>query len=528
MMAMVLFSNQLIQWRGVKHMKNSTLLKPTKEDFRFEEVSVNELLSGYQEGAFTVQEVVQSFLDRIEEFEDTYNAFTFMNPHALEEAKEIDRLREAGNKLGPLAGIPIVIKEAVDVAGYPSTFGWVPLSRDSGGIELMPVKDATVTTRLKEAGAIILGKTNIPAFSCAYNANNSWDGPTYNAVNRELSPGGSSSGTAMAVSGNFAVLGVAEETAGSIQVPAAAQSLVGIKPSFGLIPSTGVTPLAGSTRDVVGPHARTVQDAAIMLDVMAGYSEEDMKTEAAKGNVPEAGYPAILDATSLKGKRVGLYGPGWRTEELSKETQKLYSLAINELEKQGAEVITDPFAGTGFAAYMESKNGFIGMETFFHDLEKYLKNLNPELSIKSVFEKAGEVPWAEGGPLSLVSDFVNTETASADPSALPDLQEFTEVKAELLSIINTVMEKHELDGFFYPQMPEAIPALQVENVKTTTVSEINISGLPLITVPAGYYKNGSPFALAFFGKMWSEAELIGMAYAYEQATKHRVAPTLIK
>jgi amidase len=509
-------------------LENSSLLTSTKKQFRFEEVTVTELISGYEEGAFTAQEVVQSFLDRIEEFENAYNAFTFMNPTALEEAKEIDRLREEGFELGPLAGIPIVIKEAVDVAGYPSTFGWAPLSKDFGGIELMPVKDATVAARLKEAGAIILGKTNIPAFSCAYNANNSWDGPTYNAVNRKLSPGGSSSGTAMAVSGNFAVLGVAEETAGSIQVPAAAQALVGIKPSFGLIPSTGVTPLAGSTRDVLGPHARTVQDAAIMLTVMAGYSEEDVKTEGAKGNVPEAGYEVFLNSGALKGKRLGLYGPGWRTEELSLETQELYALAIKELEKLGAEVVTAPFASTGFAEYMESKNSFIGMETFFHDLEKYFKNISPELSIKSVFEKAGQVPWREDGPLSLVSDIINAETAAEDPSVIPNLKEFNEVKAKLLHIIHMVMEKHELDGFVYPQMPEAIPAMKVENVKSTTISEINISGLPLITVPAGYYENGSPFALAFFGKMWSEAELIAIAYAYEQATKHRAAPTLIK
>ncbi|MCM3668224.1 amidase [Mesobacillus maritimus] len=505
-------------------MENTTLSTSTK--FRFEEVTVKQLQTGYANGEFTAEEVVQSFLERIEEFEANYNAFTFRNPHIIEEAKAFDRLREEGAELGPLAGIPIVIKEAVDIAGYPSTFGWAPLAKAVGGMELMPTKDAPVVTQLKQAGALILGKTNIPAFSCAYNANNSWAGPTFNAVNREISPGGSSSGTAMAVSGNFAVLGVAEETAGSIQVPAAAQALVGIKPSFGLIPSKGVTPLAGSTRDVLGPHARTVEDAAIMLSVMAGYSKEDVKTAVAKGNVPDAGYTAFLDAGALKGKRLGLYGPGWRTAELSPETEELYARAIDELKKLGAEVVEDPFAGTGFAEYMKAKNGFIGMESFFYDLENYLKNISAELSIRSVFEKAGEVPWAEGGPLSLVSDLINAETAAKDPNYLPDLTEFSEVKNELLRITNHVLEIHDLDGFVYPQMPEAIPAREVDNVKSTTISEINISGLPLITVPAGYYECGSPFALAFFGKMWSEAELIGMSYAYEQATNHRVAPTL--
>ncbi|WP_251548910.1 amidase [Neobacillus muris] len=512
-------------------MENSTLLTSAGTTFRFEEVTVNQLLSGYKNGEFTTEEVIKSYLERIERYEQVYNAFTFLNPQALEEAKEIDRLREAGAELGPLAGIPIVIKEAVDVAGYPATFGWAPLCKETDGIELIPKNDAPIVTRLKKAGAIILGKTNIPAFSCAYNANNSWDGPTYNAVNRTISPGGSSSGTATAVSGNFTVLGIAEETAGSIQVPAAAQAIVGIKPSFGLIPTKGVTPLAGSTRDVLGPHARTVEDAVILLSVLAGYTEEDPKTEAAIGKVPSGGYASCLDAGALKGKRLGLYGSGWRTEELSPETKQLYAAAIEALESQGAEVVTDPFAGTGLAEYMKSKNSFIGMETFFYDLEKYFKNLDPEdttLSIKSVFEKAGQVPWTEEGPLRLVLEIINEETAAKDPSVLPDLTEFYEVKDELLRVINAVMEEQKLDGFAYPQMPEAIPEMSEEWIKSTTISEINISGLPLITVPAGYYQSGSPFALAFFGKAFSEPELIAMAYAYEQATKLRVAPALVE
>ncbi|MBY0096107.1 amidase [Mesobacillus maritimus] len=512
-------------------MENTTVLTTTSEDFRFAEVTVKQLQTGYENGEFTVEEVITSYLKRIEQFEELYNAFTSLNPNVFEDAKEIDRLRESGAELGPLAGIPIVIKEAVDMAGYPSTFGWAPFCKDTGGIELSPKNDATIVTRLKDAGVVILGRTNIPAFSCAYNANNSWDGPTYNAVNRSISPGGSSSGTATAVSGNFTVLGIAEETAGSIQVPAAAQAIVGIKPTFGLVPMRGCTPLAGSTRDVLGPHARTVEDAAILLNVLAGYSPEDSNTAAAIGNVPIEGYTASLDTGALKGKRIGLYGPGWRSEELSAETKKLYAEAIEVLESQGAEVIDDPFAGTGLAEFMETKYSFMGMETFFYDLEKYLKNLDPEdetISLKSIFEKAGQVPWGEGGPLSLVSEIINDATAEKDHSLLPDLTEFNEVKSELLRVINTVMVEKQLDGFAFPQMPEEIPVLSEDNVKSTTISEINISGLPLITVPAGYYQSGSPFALAFFGRAFSEAELIAMAYAYEQATKLRVAPTMVE
>ncbi|MBM7569993.1 amidase family protein [Aquibacillus albus] len=498
-----------------------------EDSFSLEEITVNELMTGYEEGDYTTEEVVQAYLERIAIYENTYNAFTFMNEDALEEAQEVDRLRAEGAELGPLAGVPIVIKEAVDVAGYPTTFGWAPLSKEAGGIELMPTMDAPIVTRLKEAGAIILGKTNIPAFSASgTHANTSWAGPTYNAVNPTLAPGGSSSGTAMSVSGNFAMLGIAEETGGSIQNPAAAQALVGIKPSFGLVPTIGVTPLSASTRDVLGPHARTVEDAALMLDSIAGYWETDVNTEAAIGNVPEDGYTAFLDEESLEGKRLGLYGLSWNTEELSEETQELYARAIEELESQGAEVVTDPFAGSGFIEYADNAPSS-GRESFFYDLEKYLENLDPSddtLSIESVFEKAGEVPWVEGGPLSSRANLPGKD----NPDELPDLTAFKEVRSEYQRIIYEVMEKHDLDGFVYPQAEAAAPPLEEGRISATTVSEINISGLPLVTVPAGYYENGSPFALAFFGEMWSEAKLIGMAYDYEQATNHRTAPKLIQ
>ncbi|SFL55208.1 amidase [Gracilibacillus orientalis] len=499
-------------------------------EFPFEEITVEKLMAGYSEGEYTSEEVVQSYLNRIEKYEESYNAFTVLNPDALEEAREIDRLREEGEELGPLAGVPIVMKEAVNMAGFPTTFGWAPLSKEAGGIELIPSEDATIVKRLIEAGAIIIGRTNIPAFSASgTHANTSWAGSTYNALDRNVAPGGSSSGTATSVSGNFAVLGIAEETGGSIQNPAAAQALVGIKPSFGLVPTTGVTPLAGSTRDVLGPHARTVEDAARMLDVIAGYSEEDPKTEAAKGHVPDS-YTNTLDDTALEGKRLGLYGPSWRTdEELTEETQELYDQAIEELESQGAEVVTDPFEGSEFAEFVEEE-GNIGYEAFFYDLDNYLENLDPSddsLSVDSVFEEVGEIPWTEDGPLSWLRDRMDIEKGLEDPDVEPDLTNFEEVKSEYLRIIESVMEEHDLDGFVYPQMSKVTPSLGEEDIGATTVSEINISGLPLITIPAGYYDNGSPFAIAMFGKTWSEADLIGMAYDYEQATDHRESPELV-
>ena len=244
----------------------------------------------------------------------------------------------------------MVVKEAMDFAGLPSTIGWAPLASAAGGVDLIPERDAPVVARLRAAGAIILGKTNIPAFSHdGARANTRWDGPTFNAVDRAIAPGASSSGTATAVSGGFAVVGLAEETGGSIQNPGAAQSLVSVKPTFALVPNVGVAPLAGSTRDVVGPHARTVTDAALLLDVLAGYTVEDPKTVASIGMIPAGGYASGLRPEALAGARLGVYGPGWRRQPLTPEAAALYEKTLAELRGLGAILVEDPFAGSGFA-----------------------------------------------------------------------------------------------------------------------------------------------------------------------------------
>ncbi len=198
---------------------------------------------------------------------------------------------------------------------------------------------------------MILGKTNIPAFSHdGARANTSWDGPTYNAVNRDICPGASSSGTATAIAASFAVVGLAEETGGSIQNPGAAQSLVSVKPTFALIPNTGVAPLAGSTRDVVGPHARTVRDAALLLDVLAGYTPGRPQDGGGDRQHPPGGYASKLSDTALKGKRLGLYGAGWRKSRSPRRRQSSMARRVAELQLRGAELVDDPFLGTEFAS----------------------------------------------------------------------------------------------------------------------------------------------------------------------------------
>jgi amidase len=501
------------------------------------ELTVAQVQAAFGSGAMTAEALCAAFLLRIEQVNPRYNAIIFLNPDALDDARAIDRRRAAGEKLGPLAGVPVVVKDTMDMVGFPSTGGWSLLYSKTGGVDLMPGTDSPVVARMREAGCVILGKTNVPVLSATgSHANDSWAGPTLNAVDPAFMPGGSSAGTATAVAASLAVLGLAEETGGSIQNPASAQALVGIKPTFALVPNAGVMPLAGSTRDVVGPIARCVRDAALVLDVLAGYSEEDAKTVAGVGMRPRGGYASMLGHDVLRGKRLGLYGPGWRDRGLSEETLALYQRAQSELEARGAVLVTDPFAGSGFADLGQPTPGTDhfdarGMECVPHDMQKYLERLGPAAAIKSwgefVAATRAEDPFAAKGVLSYMTSLPDLAENLRDPSAPPVTKAFFALRETYLTLFEDVMEQHALDGLVFPQLRDALPPRDgTETLHETTVCEINIAGLPGVTVPAGYYASGSPFNLIFVGRRWSEAALLGMAYDYESATSHRQVPVL--
>ncbi len=402
--------------------------------------------------------------------------------------------------LGPLDGVPVVVKDPMDMVGFPTTAGWRLLYSKTGGVDLMPGTDSPVVARMKAAGTVILGKTNVPVLShTGSHANDSWAGPTYNAAGREFLPGGSSAGTATAVAASLAVLGLAEETGGSIQNPASAQGLVGIKPTFALVPNAGVMPLAAN-RDVVGPIARCVRDAALCLDVLAGYTAEDPKTIAGVGHRPKGGYTSKLAVDALRGKRIGLYGPGWRTMPLSDEATRLYGRAKGELEGLGAVLVEDPFRGSGFAdlrkptAPLHEFDGR-GLESVPYDLELYLRRLGPKAALKSFAEfaeaTAAEDAFAPTGVLGFMPSLPQFAACLADPTRPPDMSEFIALKEAYLEIVDEVFTRERLDALVYPQMRDALPPLHgSDTIHETTVGEINIAGLPGVTVPAGSLRVG--------------------------------------
>jgi amidase len=481
--------------------------------------TITQTLDALKTGKYTSVELVKAYLDRIRTYQPYYNAFTQMYPNAIKDAEASDQRRGEHKKPRPLEGVPIVIKDSLNIAGLPTTGGWPVTSPVSGGVPLIPAQDAPVVQRLQDAGAIVLGKTNLPILAgSGNNANNSAYGPTFNILNRDWTPGGSSTGTAAAVAGDFTVAGIGEETGGSIQNPSSAQSLFGVKTTFGLVPNTGNMPLAGSTRDVLGPIAKTVEDAAAMLDVIAGYTPEDPKTEAAIGKLPKGGYESDFSDKALKGKRIGLYGPGWRSGTagaLSSETQALYDKAVKELKAQGATVVEDPFAGSGFAD-ITTAGGSGGTEDRTYQFNQYLKGLGHTSEINSLGElKTWAAANGFGGDPSLNS-------LNGDPDVQPDMSAFYARRDAYDSIFNSVMKKYKLDGLFFPQETKEIGAIYGGTVSATTVSEINIAQLPGVVVPDGSYADGKPFSLIFVGPKFSEAGLLGDAYDFSKAYPGRI------
>ena len=494
------------------------------------ELTVRDIQAAYAGGEFTAVELTRAFLDRIHRYESHYNALISMNPDALTIAAALDEEYASSGPRSPLHGVPVVIKDNLDYGGLVTTAGFSGFSVVTGGIDMIPQNDATAVSRLREAGAIVLGKTNLPDFAAdGTRTRSSVAGVTLNPYNTGRAPGGSSGGTATAVNANFAVLGLGTETGGSIQNPAAAQALVGVKPTFGLVPVDGVVPINATYLDVVGPLARTVYDAAITLDIISGPTPEDLASFAAAGHIPEEGYVALLSNSALEGKRFGLVGVGWRDEwlPLAPETDALYQRAISTLTDQGAVVVEDPFLHSEFIELYEAQPSVPSVAA--HDLFVYLQHLGDQARFHSVAE--WEALTGEEFPE------VRRRLAPARPSATEEGDAFQAWRREIRELYRAVLESFHLDGLFFPQAGAPIrdlvedperPEYSPNNHPELPSNIINALGVPVVTVPFAYYGDGTPFVMAFVGDTWSEAAMLAYAYDFEQATNARIPPALVE
>jgi Asp-tRNA(Asn)/Glu-tRNA(Gln) amidotransferase A subunit family amidase len=495
---------------------------------------------GLASSAFTSVSLTQAYLQRIAAYEPTYNAFISLNPEALSIAAALDAEYALTGPRSPLHGVPVVVKDNMDYAGLVTTNGYRGFSDATGGIDIIPSEDASVVARLEAAGAVIIGKTNLPDFANdGLRSNSTVEGRTFNPSQLTKAPGGSSGGTATAVNASLGVLGLGTETGRSIHNPSSFQSLVGVRPTHALVPIDGIAPLNGSFRDVAGPITRTVYDAAVTLDAIAGPSPRDPLTSGAI--VPAAGYTSLLSDTALSGKRIGYFdpqflplgnagAPTFRTPNA--ETQQLYDAAIAAITAEGADVFTGDIFGSAWTDKYYAAPPAPNSQRY--DQWQYFQSLGDSTPFDS-WETYKDELTARG--LSFVdSPFVNETTDTVDPRTTTAGLAWLGWRDELRTLFTETLDTLGLDALVWPVNGAAAPLLDLglpgsANNLPLVQGVINILGAPGVIVPAGEYADGTPFGIIVIGRFWDEASLLGYAYDYEQATigtsLGRIVPDLI-
>ena len=495
--------------------------------FSLEEVTLAQLQAGMASGAMTAHSITQQYLARIDELDrrgPTLRYVIEINPDALSIADGLDRERKAGRVRGPLHGIPILLKDNLDTADrMTTTAGSYALA---GSI---PLQDSTVAAKLRAAGAILLGKTNLSEWANFRSSHSSsgWSGRGGQAKNPyvlDRNPCGSSSGSAAGVAANLSALAIGTETDGSIVCPSSANGIVGIKPTLGLVSRAGIIPIAHS-QDTAGPMARTVRDAAILLGVLTGVDSRDSATSST-GARSLTDYTTFLDANGLRGARIGVA----RTKFFgySDVTDKVINDAIDAMKAQGA-VIVDP-ANIETAGKFDDSEFDVLLYEFKADLNGYLASLGPKAPVKTLQDiidyndrhKDQEMPYF-GQEIMIQAQAKGPLT---EKKYLDELA--SNLKMSRTDGIDATMDKYKLDAIVAPTGGPAwtTDVINGDHFSGASSTPAAVAGYPNINVPAGFSHN-LPIGISFFGRAYSEPALIKIAYAYEQATKHRRAPRFI-
>ncbi|MEX2529534.1 MAG: amidase [Gemmatimonadota bacterium] len=484
-----------------------------------EDATIEELRTAVVEGRTTCRMVVQAHLDRIEAYDRAsgLNAISEVNPHALEVADSLDRALEEGDAPGSLFCAPLLVKDNFDTHDLPTTGGSIALAGN------VPPRDAFMVRRIREAGAVVIAKTNMAewAFSPRQTVSSSY-GTTANAYALDRTPAGSSGGTASGVAAAFGVAGLGSDTGNSIRGPSSHLALVGIRSTLGLTSRAGVIPLAFD-RDVAGPIARSVEDVARLLSVLAGPDPDDPYTEAARGRT-EPDYTTFLDSSALEGRRLGVLGAFADPEEADSEVLALFEAALFDLEEAGATLVRD-FEIPG----MRDLLGAVPYcRRFRYDMFVYLQTLEdaPLRDVMEVLETGEFGPDAESGLRFFGDGPLDVHPSEWDPPC-PDFFESPERQA-LLEAVVEAMDEAEVDAFVFPTWshpPAPLDRANEEYRGDNSQGLVPTAGLPAITVPMGYTRETLPAGLQLAGRPWSDGPLLGLAYAYERATRHHRPPT---
>jgi amidase len=494
--------------------------------FELQEATIPALQEGLRSGKYTSRELVAKYLARIDAVDrqgPALRSVIEINPEAQALADALDRERQAKGPRGPLHGIPLLIKDNIDTADQMAT--------TAGSLALVgarPADDAFLVKRLRQAGAILLGKTNLSEWANIRSSHSTsgWSGRgglTRNPYALDRNPSGSSSGSGAAVAANLCAAAVGTETDGSILSPSSVNGIVGIKPTVGLVSRSGVIPIS-HTQDTAGPMARTVRDAAILLGVLAGTDPKDDATKEAQEHAA-ADYTKFLDAEGLKGARIGVARNYFGFHDV---VDVVLGNALEILQKQGATLV-DPAELPNMDKVSDPET-LVLLYELKADLNAYLAGLGPNSPVRSLRDAIAfnERNRDREMPYFGQDNFVKAEAKG--PLTSPEYLEALYRCRRLTRAegIDAVMDKHRLDALVAPTEGPAwvTDLVDGDRILASSTTAAAVAGYPSITVPAGFVF-GLPVGMSFFGRAWSEPTLLKLAYAFEQATRFRKPPRFL-
>ena len=487
--------------------------------FQLEETTIAQIQSAFRDRSLTCRSLVEQYLKRIDAHDKrgaALNAIVMTNDQALKTADDLDRRLRQSGPVGAMHCVPVLVKDNYETVDMPTTAGSLSLQG------MMTGKDAFIVKRLRDAGAVMLAKSNMAefAFSPIETVNSILPGYTRNPYDTSRVTAGSSGGSAAAAAANFAAIGLASDTGDSIRGPAAHQALVGLRSTMGLVSRGGVVPL-NLAADIAGAVTRTVADTAAVLQVIAGEDLNDPATAAGRGRV-DANYAAALRRDGLKGARLGVLHQAYDTPTLDKEVDGVFRGALGELRNLGAEVI-DPVAVVELDTLRRTQGG--GCNQFKFDLNRFLGALGDKAPMHSL----EEIIKSRRFHPSIQARLESSQSSEDVPGETAGCKARDAFRENLRAAVLALMNDQRLDALIYPTWsnpPRLIGDLNTPGGDNNQFFSPS-TGFPAITVPMGFTRGDTlPAGLQFFGRPWSEATLLRLAYAYEQATHHRRPPVL--
>lgn len=496
----------------------------TSRAFQLQETTIDRIHEGFKSGEITSGKLVEMYLARIAAYDKNgpeINAIITINEKAVEEAENLDRsFRETGKYIGPLHGIPVLVKDQIETKGLETTYGSI------GFKSYVPKEDATVVKKLRQAGAIILAKTHLPDFATSWFAFSSAIGEAKNPYVLDRDPGGSSGGTGAAVAANFGAVGIGEDTGGSIRLPASFNNLFGVRVTTGLISRHRTSPLVHH-QDTPGPMTRSVRDAAILLDVTVGYDDADPFSVAAEHARDAGTYTSQLSADALQGARIGVLREafGADTNPDCAKVNKVVNEAIEAMEEAGAEII-NPVSIPQLSELIDMTSMYLLQSR--HDINSFLAE-RTDAPVRSIDELYANKQYHER--LDLFEDIIK---GPEHPEEEPDYFKHLAYQERFRRTILNVIAIHQLDAIVFPDVQVMPPTKKELHAGKWTVLTFptntliaSQTGLPAISMPAGFTDEGIPIGIEMIGKTYDEATLLKLAYAYEHSARPRRAPAAV-